>query len=527
MRRKLEKIKKPTTVEAKLDAELVRREAIELSQDFRKFVEAAWDVIEPGVEFLSGPPIEVICQHLQACGDGRIRKLLVNIPPRCSKSSLISVLFPAWLWTRDPAQKILSASYAEKLAIRDSTQSRRLIESDWYRERWPGIVLSDDENLKTSYLNTAMGRRQICSVGGAVTGLGGDFLILDDPHRVDQGESSPVREGAVTWFRESFYNRTNNKNVCRIVIMQRVHYKDVSAYIVEKGGWDHLNLPMEYEGVRSAPTSLGWEDPRTEHGEILWPERFSREEIIDLKASMGEYGTAGQLQQRPAPRGGAMFKRAWLRFWYDAEQGIPEPVLHQTGEGEWVAAEQRRLDVTSEHDALQSWDLAFKGGPDNDYVVGQVWARKGADCYLLDQERGQYDFPATKAAIRRLHSRHPTTITLVEEKANGAAVISDLKGEVAGLIAVLPQGGKESRAASASGTFEGGNVWLPHPDQYPWVLGYIEELCQFPKGAHDDQVDATTQALTRLRERRVELVDLGLGEGENRKDLLIRESFWH
>lgn len=525
MRRKRDMAPRPLTVTTRIEDELVRREAKELSLDFRKFVESAWEIIEPGVEFLDGQPIDVICQHLEACADGRISKLLVNIPPRHSKSSLISVLFPAWLWTRDPGAKVLSASYAEKLAIRDSAQSRRLIESDWYRERWPHITLSDDENLKTSYLNTAMGRRQICSVGGAVTGLGGDFLILDDPHNVQEGESAAVRETAVTWFRESFYNRTNSRKVCRIVIMQRVHHKDVSAYIIDGGGWEHLNLPMEYEGVKNPPTSLGWQDPREIHGSILWPERFAADEVADLK-KMGSYAWSGQYQQRPAPRGGGMFKRAWLKFWYDPEQGIPDPVMYQTADGEWVASEQRRGE-TSSLEAIQSWDLAFKDGPENDYVVGQVWVRKGPDCSLLAQERGQWDFPATKAAIRRLHDAHPVLTTLVEEKANGAAIISDLKGEIAGLVAVLPMGGKESRAASASASFEGGNVWLPHPEQYPWVLAYVEELCQFPKGAHDDQVDATSQALTRLREKRTELIDLGLSDSSPyREDMLITVSHW-
>lgn len=510
---------------SRIDQEIIRREAVDLANDFRKFVEPAWAIIEPGTDFLPGVAIDAICQHLTACAEGKIRKLLVNIPPRHSKSSLINVLFPAWLWTRNATTKVLSGSYSLQLATRDAAQSRRIVESDWYRARWPEVVLSDDTNLKTHYITTAMGSRQTTSVGGSVTGLGGDVLIMDDPHQVAEAESPTVREATLTWLKEAWWSRSNNKNVVRIIVMQRVHFKDASAWALEQGGWDHLNLPMEFEGQPSPPTSLGWTDPRTEIGAVLWPERFSAAEVEDLK-KMGSYAYNAQYLMRPAPRGGGLFKRAWCRFWYDPELGPPEPVTYQDERGDWHESPQRSL-VFDRGSEIQSWDAAFKATAQSDFVVGQVWARHRADFVLLDQERGRFDFPDTKAAIRRLHERWPTATTLVEEKANGAAIISDLRNEIVGLIPVLPEGGKESRASAIASAFESGNVYLPHPEQHPWVLEFLTELTQFPKGAHDDQVDAMSQAIIRMRERKIEVVDMGLGEGsQHRGELLISDSYW-
>jgi predicted phage terminase large subunit-like protein len=269
---------------------------------------------------------------------------------------------------------------------------------------------------------------------------------------------------------------------------------------------------MKYDGVRRT-TSIGWTDPRTQEGELLCPQRFDEKDTATLEKTLGSYAFAGQFQQRPTPRGGGMLKNEWMRFWYDPMMGVPEHETTITEKGETVEIPQREICRLDEGTRTASWDLAFKGGEKNDFVVGQVWARgdreNRGNFYLVDQERGQYDFPATIAALRRLRDRSPCYTTLVEEKANGAAVIASMASEVPGLIAVLPQGGKEARAAAIAPLFEAGNVWLPHPQQFPWVKTLVEELVNFPRAHNDDQVDALTQALTRMVQRQADVVDMG------------------
>jgi predicted phage terminase large subunit-like protein len=206
---------------------------------------------------------------------------------------------------------------------------------------------------------------------------------------------------------------------------------------------------------------------------LLWPERFGQEEVEALKRTMGSYAAAGQLQQRPAPAAGGILKRHWWKFYREAPRPFSE--------------------------VIQSWDCAFKDTRTSDFVVGQVWGRHGADKYLLDQVRGRMDCPATIQAVKRLSEKWPQTqAKLVEDKANGPAVIATLKHEIVGLIAVNPEGGKEVRAHAVSPQIEAGNVYLPDPTIAPWIGGFLDECAAFPNGAYDDQVDAMSQALVRL-----------------------------
>jgi predicted phage terminase large subunit-like protein len=240
-----------------------------------------------------------------------------------------------------------------------------------------------------------------------------------------------------------------------------------------------LKLPAEYEENQHV-TSIGWKDPRTEPDELLWPERFGREEINTLKRSLGSYAAAGQLQQRPSPAEGGILKRQWWKFFREAPPKFSE--------------------------VIQSWDCSFKDTRTSDFVVGQVWGRNGADKYLLDQVRRRMDCPATIQAVRRLSEKWPQSgEKLIEDKANGSAVVAMLKHKIPGLIAVTPEGGKDVRAQAVSPQIESGNVYLPDPAIAPWVRDFIEECAAFPNGAYDDQVDAMSQALVRLARRRSQL----------------------
>jgi predicted phage terminase large subunit-like protein len=461
------------------------------------FVRQAWPVVEPSTPFVPGWHIDAIVEHLEAVTRGEIRNLLINVPPRHMKSLLVSVFWPAWEWIRWPERRWLFSSYAASLSIRDSLKCRRLIESPWYQERWADrFALTSDQNTKGRFDNDRSGYRLATSVGGSVTGEGGDRLVCDDPHKVDEVESDGVRKAAIDWWDVAMSTRVNNpKTSSMVIVMQRCHQRDLSGHLLEKGGWEHLSLPAEYEGP-SRVTSSGFSDPRGQIGELLWPERFGPEEIESLKRSLGSYAAAGQLQQRPSPAGGGIFKRHWFRYFQPRGMNLPA-VIVRLPDGSTTSIPA--IDVPRQvEEQAQSWDCAFKDLDTSDYVVGQMWARIGAQFLLGDQVRGRLDCPGTVKAVREMTQKWPGTVAiLIEDKANGSAVIQMLSHEVPGILPVNPSGGKIARAQAISALVEAGNVYLPHPEYAPWVNDFIEECAQFPNGAHDDQVDAMTQILLR------------------------------
>jgi predicted phage terminase large subunit-like protein len=459
-----------------LKAEKARRK-------LRTFIEAAWPLVE-SAPFVPGWHIDAIAEHLEAVKRGQIRNLLITIPPRHTKSTIVSVMWPSWEWIDHPAQRWLFASYAESLSIRDNVRSRRLIQSPWYQEHWGDrYQFAGDQNEKRKMETDRGGHRIAVGTGGSATGEGGDRLVIDDPHNVAEIESAVVRKGTLDWFDQVWSTRANDpKTTAKVIIMQRSHCDDLAGHVLEQGGWEHLCIPAEYEG-ESRKTVIGWSDPRTAEGELLWPERFGSEEIAEAKRTLGSFAYAGQYEQRPVPATGGVWKRQWFRFYRRAE--LPE-----------------RFDIV-----VASWDCAFKDVKTSDFVAGQLWGRKRADFYLLDQIHARLDFPATLAAIRSLktRSRYPVNAVLVEDKANGSAVLAVLRREIPGMIAVNPEGGKEGRAAAVAPMIEAGNVLLPMPDEQPWTEDTLLEFVSFPAAKHDDRVDATSQALLWLQSKRAAL----------------------
>ena len=516
-------------LEVAIERELVRRDQEHLIDSFYDFVKAEWHVVEPS-PFVDGINVRAICEHLQAAAERRIKNLCINIAPRHSKSVLCSQLFPAWVLARNPRETLLYASHSGTLSNRDSVKTRMIVESDWYQARFPHVTIRDDSNLKTAFVLDAGGGRQATSVGGTVTGLGGSFLVLDDPIDAGRSESDIEREAVNTWFTDAWFNRLagDPNQAVRIVIMQRLHAHDVTAMCKELG-FDLLVLPTEYEGALP-PTSIGWTDPRTEFGQLLWPERFSAETLALYKRNT--YMWAGQYQQRPAPRAGGIIKARWIRFWYDPSlMAEPETILANGEDGEMVPLVSVPWTPRKSIDCVGSWDCTFKGGSKNDFVVGQVWARDGANYYLLDQTRDHMSMPQTCAAVREQAAKWNPLPILVEGAANGPAVVQSLQAEVSGLLEVNPEGGKESRAQAVAPLFEAGNVLIPHPAMYQWVKAYMHEVTNFPRGTpNDDQVDATTQALVRMRNRSAEVIDLGSDFGggvSTQHDLsCIQDNYW-
>jgi predicted phage terminase large subunit-like protein len=470
-------------------------------RSFREFVEQAWHVLEPTTPFVPGMHVDAICTHLQAVVEGQIQNLIINVPPSHAKSLLTAVLLPAWAWIDRPAIRWMFATYKAELTVRDAVKCRRLIESDWYRSRWGDrFHLREDQNEKTRYENDRTGHRVVVTVGSG-TGEHGDIVVVDDPTSVDQAESDVERTTANEWWNGTMATRLNDlRTGRRVVIQQRLHEDDLTGNLLEKGGYELLMLPEEFEPERAGVTSIGWRDPRTQPGELLWPEKNGPDEIAKIKRDLGSYRYAGQFQQRPSPAGGGIFKRRWWRFWKPKIMNLgPVPVKLDDGS----ALEIRPVDLPDEFDeSIQSWDMTFKDLKDSDYVAGGVWASKGANLFLLDQRRERLDFPATVAAVEEMTRKYPkATAKLVEDKANGPAVIATLRNRIGGLISVNPEGGKIARANAVSPLVESGNVFLPHPAIAPWVDSFIEECAAFPRGRNDDQVDQMTQALLKILPR--------------------------
>lgn len=462
--------------EAALDRELVRRGGL------RKFVELAWSIVESS-QFVAGWHIDEICAHLEAISRGGIRRLVINVPPGMSKSLITSVFWPAWDWLVRPERKWMFATFDADLARRDALRCRELVTSDWFRARWGDRVAIYDgaEKQRTMgvYHTTRGGLRFSTSVvAGKATGWHAHIQVVDDPTkpkdvRAGGDKARDALDRTRDWWQQTMASRkADPKDFARVIIMQRLHEDDLSGHVLREGGWEHLRLPMHYEADAPCVTSVGG-DRRTEERELLCPDRFDEAAVAETEREMGPQTTAAQLQQRPAPAKGLIFERDWLAHEYSE---LPAGALY-----------------------VQSWDCAFKDLDSSDYVVGQVWAHSGARFYLVDQVRAKMSFPATCQAIRDLSKKWPkATAKLVEDKANGTAVIAHLEKELSGLVAVEPEGGKVARANAVAPLFAAGNVFVPQLTKCAWIGDWREEMAKFPMGRYDDAVDATTQALRYL-----------------------------
>jgi predicted phage terminase large subunit-like protein len=382
-------------------------------------------------------------------------------------------MWPMWEWLRNPAEKFLCASYSGNLSIRDNLKARRLVQSPWYQERWGhSFELSGDQNAKQRFENDKTGYRLATSVGGTATGEGGSRLILDDPHSAQEAQSDAIRESALEWFDVVWSTRLNDpKRDAMVTVMQRLHHKDISGHILELGGWEHLMIPAQWDGVHRI-TSLGAYDPRTKDGELICPERFGEKEVADLKRQLGTYGAAGQLQQNPVPREGAMFAIKWFANRYSEPPDRSRFI---------------RL--------VQSWDTAKKDSELNDYSVCTTWGETSTGYYLLDVFRQRLQFPDLLRAARSQYDKWQPTGVLIEDASSGTSLIQQLRRETSmPVIPVSPRGlSKEVRAAAVSPIVESGRVSLP--EHSAWLIDFEQELGLFPVGANDDQVDSFTQFL--------------------------------
>ena len=414
--------------------------------------------------------------------EGSIKRLIINVPPRHMKSISVAVALPAWTWATQPHKKFLYASYASSLSIRDSTKCRRLIDSLWYKAHFGDkFRLTDDQNQKQRFENDKTGYRIATSVGGALTGDGGDIICIDDPHNSVEADSSKVREGVLEWWDQAMQTRLNDpKTGAFVIIMQRLHEQDLTGHILAnqlEGEWDHLMLPARYEVGAPNPmrSSLGFTDPRTQEGELLWPDRMDEKTLKTLERSLGSYAAAGQLQQRPSPKGGGILKASW-----------------------WVPWEKEELpEVTY---VIQSWDTAFETKESSSYSARTTWGifkHNGHDCLIvLEAWYDKVTYPELRKLAQEAYNDWEPDAVLIEKKASGASLLQDLRMAGVPVLAYSPDRDKVARAHASSALLEDGRIYYP---KRKWAEDLISICAAFPAAKNDDIVDTCTQAWLRLR----------------------------
>jgi predicted phage terminase large subunit-like protein len=461
-------------------ADLLAIERELCKRSLAEFAKRAWRVLEPAAELKWGWALDAICLHLEAVTDGRINRLLMNVPPGSMKSLLTGVIWPAWEWgpRNLPEMRFVGTAHEEQLAIRDSRRCRDLIKSEWYQELWPIDLLADLDG-KREFGNTKKGIRQARSFT-SMTGVRGDRIILDDPISADSANSAAKIEAARIAFTETLPTRVNSEKSAIVVIMQRLHEKDVSGVILEMGlPYVHLCIPMRFDPTNRCTTSIGWTDPRTQAGELMFPKRFGEAQVTELERTLGSYGSAGQLQQRPSPRGGGIVKLEWFKYW----RTVPPQLEFRV--------------ITA--------DTAQKTNEANDYSVLQCWARSTVgQAVMLDQIRGKWEAPELLINARAFWLKHLNNdlpvyraATLrgmyVEDKVSGTGLIQTLRREGVAVVPVQRNKDKISRGHDAAPFIESGNILLP--EDAPWLSDFLAEVESFPSGAHDDQLDPLFDAV--------------------------------
>ncbi len=479
--------------------ELRQQQALEIARaSFPNFVR--W--VSPGYDWQWYH--QYLADVLERVAKGELKRLIINMPPRHGKSEQTSKLFPAYLLGRNPDMEIISTSYSQDLASAMNRSVQRIIDSDAYRSVFPHTTLAAKNsrsvsgralrNADTFEIVNHHGAYKCAGVGGAVTGSGGNALLVDDPIKnEEEARSITYRQKVWEWFTNTLMTR-QLAGAAVVVIMTRWHEDDLVGRLLKRAAedpkadqWTVITFPAIREDNENP------DDPR-EVGEALWPDRYSIEMLEAMKGTMGEHAFAGLYQQRPAVAGGNTLKESRWRYWYTSEIE-PPPIVCRDDEGNLVTCQQTRLPVKFDY-TYQSWDMAFKDTARSDFVVGQLQGRCKADHFLLEQVRNKWDFPATVIAVRYMSQEHQhARAKLVEDKANGPAVISTLQKEIPGLLPIDPHGGKEARCNAIAPMQESGNLYIPHPSEKPWVRSFVAECSQFPKGKFDDQVDAYTQGV--------------------------------
>ena len=538
---------------------------IECEESLYVFLQYAWPIID-SAPFMPGWCMEAVCEHLEAVAHGQIKRLVINIPPRCAKSSIVSVAFPAWVWaqphigpTCGPGVQFLCASYAQQLTLRDSVRSRRLVGSPWYTSLWGDrFTLNSDQNTKSRFGNNQSGERLITSVGAAVTGEGGDIIIIDDPNAAQEAFSEANIEATVEWWDGAMSTRLNDPRTgAYIIIQQRLAEDDLTGHVLSKdrGDWTHLILPMKYEWDRHCVTRIGWEDPRgidsygnslvvvdetgmryprdqyaydvlqhEREGTLLWPERFGEDEVKSLEVALGPFKAAGQLQQRPEPKGGGIIKREWWQPWSatnsEGKLRYPDTIDFVLASLDTAYTEKSENDYS----ALTVWGVfARPVNPNHNQIVDpynrvakrdgelvqvsedMMWRESGnrtCGIFMMYAWQERLELHNLVKKVAETCKTLKVDRLIIESKAAGHSVAQEIRrlyqDASFGVQLIDPKGGdKMARLYSIQHIFAEKLIYAP---EKVWAEEVITQCGQFPNGKHDDLVDTVSMALRHLRD---------------------------
>jgi predicted phage terminase large subunit-like protein len=451
--------------------------SIILRNDYVSFIERVFHELNPGKQFVAGRHIELIAAKLEACRTGKIKRLIINLPPRNLKSLCASIAFPAWFLGHNPTGQVICASYGQDLSDKFARDCRTIMMSDWYKRLFRTRIAN--RQAVADFTTTEQGLRMSTSVGGVLTGRGADLIIIDDPLKPDEALSETRRKTVNEWYDNTLLSRLNDKaEGCIVIIMQRLHQDDLVGHVLEQEGWEVLSFPAIADEDRTyvIDSPFGSRLFERKAGDALHPERESLVTLAHIRETIGAYNFLSQYQQNPSPPGGAMVKTEWLSFYGPSE--LPESFSR----------------------IVQSWDTANKAGELNDYSVCTTWGVLYKEFFLLHVYRRRLNYPELKRFIVEHAHRFNAKTILIEDKASGTQLIQDLKADgLFGTTAYEPPTGtdKVMRLHAQTAMFENGLVRLPR--YAPWLNDYVHELTSFPGSKYDDQVDSTTQVLDYLR----------------------------
>jgi predicted phage terminase large subunit-like protein len=445
-----------------------------LAQNLNAFSEFAFSVVRPGLAFRPNWHLEAMAEKLSQVASGKIRRLIITLPPRNLKSLYASVALPAWFLGHSPGQRVVVVSYSELLARSHANDFRQLVNHPIYQATFPEMRLSRDTDREIT--TTKRGKRIATSLEGTLTGLGGNLFVIDDPLKLGDAMSESVRARVIEWYRSTLLSRGDDKRAARIVVvMQRVHQEDLVGYLLEQGGFEVLNLPAIAQRTETFDLGEGRNYTR-QKGELLHPEHEPADALIELKRNMGPIAFSAQYQQSPIPPGGRIIKRKWLTTY--------DNVSHQRGD---------RI--------IMSWDIALSETESGDYSACVVLLRREEVFYVLEVVRGRFPFDRLKQKIMEVKRRYDSGTLLIEDSPISHGLIQNLRDKSINVTDYKPDTDKRARVIAQSDLFAGGSVRFPR--RAAWLEEITAELLAFP-GRHDDQVDALTQGLAWGRVRRVE-----------------------
>lgn len=447
-----------------------------LEDSLYRFLKMSFSTLRPVDSFVDNWHISLLCEALEACERREVKRLIINIAPRNLKSIITSVAFPAWLLARNQSSQIIVSSYSQALSNKHSIDTKKIINSDWYKNNFDNVKITKEQNTKTKFLTTQGGFRLATSIGGTLTGEGGDFLIIDDPHNPNDLLSDIKMKKVHRWFATTLLSRLNSENGVIIVVMQRLHCNDLCDYILKnnKEDWELINLPIINENEKDV-IFRGKFFHHWKANEPLNKKHLSKLRIEKIQQEIGSLNFSAQYLQHPVDIENGLIKQDWLKFYN--HQDLP------------------RINSLSRYLSI---DCAQGVNPSNDFTAIISVAFDG-NYFVLDILKRKITYPELRKTVIDYLSENKIDAILIEDKSNGSSLIQELKKMNYNIIAIKPTVGKVDRLNKALIEIESGKVFLPEFNT-KWKEDFIKELLSFPNTKHDDQVDALTQIMNWKRE---------------------------